>query len=134
MQVQTISKNGRVQFFRNVQSAHKYALYDDETVWKISWSETIGGKLIDYRFRKKRKSDIWIPASEDKLKQMNPTYRNCQDKSALFWVNQKIADFGAIEQRPNFASEDDWDAHYLPQLLVEIISDAEFRVKYAVNN
>ena len=133
LNIQTRSSNGEFRYFATIKSAHKYSLYDDESVWKISWSiswsKDKNGRRIDYRFRKKYKDDKWLDSSEDKLNQMNEIYRNCSDKT-LFWVNQKIVDFDLLEQRKDFKIEEDWDMYYMPQLIIELLSDEEFRTKY----
>ncbi len=83
MEFQTRNDIGELRFFATFAAA--YAHYKaDPSVWKISWDDK-------NRWRAKHRCDLWLPESEEKLKEISKTYANEPvNADKIFWVQQLI--------------------------------------------
>ena len=128
MEVQTRNGRGETPHWPSIRDAYE-AYQRDNTIWKISWNE--GKQRL--RYVPKTKMVPWQPASEKKLEEIVPGYKDA-GAGQLFWINQDILPENSDEIMKKYVkkliTKKQKDEEWLLGCIQGGMSDQAFRDKY----
>lgn len=126
---QTRSYTKGIKDHKTLQIAY-HEWENDSDLWKISWGF---GEVNRYRFRPKKKDNLWDSYSEKRMCSLSDKYKN-GSSSQLFWINQLLCPPGYFELSSKYYDNKISKKEYNEKIddisIVEVLTDDEFKNKY----